>query len=406
MADATEKFNVGGVSLPLPFKIRRLGHFGFNLNSIDQGIEFYSRLLGFRMVDEIDLRKIPGMEERTKNSPDPRIVFTNYGGDHHALILAHRSLGAMFGANVPEDITVNQITWQLGTLDEVNKATDYFRRHNVEIERVGRDMPGSNWHVYIHDPDGHTVELYYGIEQIGWTRVAKPKSMYYRGFHEQPPLPQMSEEQELKEAVENGIDITSGYHVHDPMPPKYNVGGVMLGRPFKITKIGPVGLFVKDIGRSEAFFTEMLGFIKTEEVTYRGHRGVYLRNGTEHHSLGLFPKQLRNDLGLSSHSSLMSLGVEVGSYEQLREGVRFLEENGVKFTDKIPSELYPGIDYAAHALDGDGHCIQLYYYMEQIGWDGKPRPHELRRKVNGEWPEVLEPLSDTYADQTFQGPLG
>ncbi len=406
MADTNEKFNVGGVALSLPFRIRGLGHFGLNLNSIDRGIEFYSKLLGFRMVDEIDLRRIPGMEARTKNSPDPRIVFTNYGGDHHALVLAHRSLGAMFGADVPEDITVNQITWQLGTLEEVSKATDFFRRHNVPIERVGRDMPGSNWHVYIHDPDGHTIELYYGIEQIGWIRAAKPKSMYYRGFHEQPPLPQMNEEQELKEAIDKGIDITAGYRVHDPMPPKFNVGGVMLGRPFKITKIGPVGLFVKDVARSEAFFTEMLGFIKTEEVTYKGHRAVYLRNGTEHHSLGLFPKQLRTDLGLSSHSSLMSFGVEVGSYEQLRGGVRFLKENGVTFSDKIPTDLYPGIDYAAHALDADGHCIQLYYYMEQIGWDGKPRPRELRRRVSAEWPEVLEPLSDTYADQTFQGPLG
>ena len=102
----------------------------------------------------------------------------------------------------------------------------------------------------------------------------------------------------------------------------------------------------------------------------------------------------------------MSFGVEVGSYDQLRAGVQFLKEQGVRFTDKIAPDLYPGIDYAAHALDPEGHCIQLYYYMEQIGWDGKPRPKELRRKVSAEWPEVLEPLSDTYADQTFQGPLG
>jgi hypothetical protein len=26
--------------------------------------------------------------------------------------------------------------------------------------------------------------------------------------------------------------------------------------------------------------------------------------------------------------------------------------------------------------------------------------------VNGEWPETLEPLSDTYVDQVYQGPLG
>jgi catechol 2,3-dioxygenase-like lactoylglutathione lyase family enzyme len=406
MANAQGKFNVGGVTLPVPFKIRRLGHFGFNLNNLDAGIEFYTKMLGFRLVDELDLSTVPGLGEKVKNSPDPRIVFTNYGGDHHALVLAHRTLGAMFGEEVPDDVTINQITWQVGALDEVVKAAEFFRAHEIRIERVGRDMPGSNWHVYIHDPDGHTIELYYGIEQIGWTRVAKPAAMYYRGFHEQPSLPQMNEEDEVKEATQKGIDITSGYHVHDPLPAQYNVGGVMLGRPFKITKIGPVGLFVKDASRSEAFFTETLSVIKTAEVAHKGHRAIYLRNGTEHHSVGLFPKQLRAELGLSPHTSVMSFGVEVGSYDQLRAGVQFLKEQGVRFTGKIPPDLYPGIDYAAHALDPEGHCIQLYYYMEQIGWDGKPRPKELRRKVSADWPEVLEPLSDTYADQTFQGPLG
>jgi hypothetical protein len=102
----------------------------------------------------------------------------------------------------------------------------------------------------------------------------------------------------------------------------------------------------------------------------------------------------------------MSFGVEVGSYAQLREAVAFLKSHGVTFVDAIPPELHPGIDYAAFALDPDGHCIQLYYYMEQIGWDGRPRPAGQRRQVGPVWPETLEPLSDTYADQVFQGPLG
>ena len=42
--------------------------------------------------------------------------------------------------------------------------------------------------------------------------------------------------------------------------------------------------------------------------------------------------------------------------------------------------------------------------MEQIGWDGRVRPAAERRRVNGQWPEALEPLSDTYVDQVFQGP--
>lgn len=53
-------------------------------------------------------------------------------------------------------------------------------------------------------------------------------------------------------------------------------------------------------------------------------------------------------------------------------------------------------------LDPEGHCVQLYYYMEQIGWDGLPRPAHLRR---ADWPESLEPQSDTFTDTPFQGPL-
>jgi len=133
---------------------------------------------------------------------------------------------------------------------------------------------------------------------------------------------------------------------------------------------------------------------------------VFLRSGTEHHCIGLFPKELRDELELSAHTTCMTFGIEVGSYEQLRSAVRFFKEKGSKVVERIPPELYPGIDYAAHVQDPDGHCLQLYYYMEQVGWDGKPRPQELRRPVQGAWPEVLEPLSDTYVDQTFQGPLG
>ena len=111
-------------------------------------------------------------------------------------------------------------------------------------------------------------------------------------------------------------------------------------------------------------------------------------------------------MGLAEHTTCMSFGVEVGSYTQLREAVSFLRGRGVKFVDSIPPELYPGIDYSAFALDPDGHCVQLYYYMEQVGWDGKVRPAAQRRAANGAWPETLEPLSDTYVDQIFQGPLG
>jgi hypothetical protein len=100
------------------------------------------------------------------------------------------------------------------------------------------------------------------------------------------------------------------------------------------------------------------------------------------------------------------LGLQVANYRQLRDAAKFLRERGARFAE-VPPELYPGVDYAAFALDPDGHCLMLYYYMEQVGWDGKPRPKELRRKADsGNWPETLEPLADTYQGEPFLGPWG
>lgn len=391
-----------------PFKIRRLGHFGFNITNMRDGVTFYRDLLGFKVSDVLDFTTLPGMADSLKGLSDTSGYFFHYGGDHHAFVLFNsRVMNALMPPRGDGDVTINQITWQTGSLAEVVNGAHFFKARETPILRVGRDMPGSNWHVYVYDPDGHINELYYGIEQVGWNALSKPREMYYRGFHEEPSLPQMSEQAELEDAIQKGIDVNSGYRYTEALPARYDVEGILLPRPFKITRIGPVNLFVKDVGASVEFYTDTLGFKITEEVNYQGQRVVFLRNGTEHHSLGLLPKTLRRSLELSPHTTCCSFGVEVGSYQQLRNGVAFLKEKGVSFK-QMPHALHPGVDYAAYAVDPAGHCIQMYYYMEQIGWDGKPRPASERRKgvPVDTWPEVLEPLSDTYADQTFQGPLG
>ena len=184
---------------------------------------------------------------------------------------------------------------------------------------------------------------------------------------------------------------------------------MLLPRPFKITKIGPVQPVCRRCRPApRRSIPERLGFDSSEETVYRGARCVFLRCGAEHHSVALYPEGIaRARSGLSEHTTCLSFGVEVGNYAQLRAGGRISSKRTASpFVDSIPPELYPGIDYSAFALDPDGHCIQLYYYMEQIGWDGRVRPAAERRRVDGEWPEALEPLSDTYVDQVFQGPFG
>src|SRR5713101_5014428 len=240
MASNGTRFNVGGVLLPRPFKIRRLGHFGFNAVQMDAGRDFYTALLGFKPSDTLDFGKMPWAPKGV-DLGDTNGYFMRYGTDHHAFVLFNkRVLDHRPDRKFAPEVTVNQITWQCGSLKEIMDAHTYFQRHEVAIQRVGRDMPGSNWHVYVYDPDGHTVELYYGIEQIGWNQMSKPTEMYYRGFREKPALPQISEISEVAEALDKGIDIVAGHRTRETLPETYDVAGVLLPRPFKITKIGPV----------------------------------------------------------------------------------------------------------------------------------------------------------------------
>jgi catechol 2,3-dioxygenase-like lactoylglutathione lyase family enzyme len=407
MPRSRETFNVGGVLLNQPFKIRRLGHFGFNLSNMEDGVRFYVELLGFRISDVMDYSRRAKDPAQVADLGDPNGYFTRYGNDHHAMVLFPKRVRDALGRSEKPGITVNQITWQVGSLREVREAIKWFDKTGIKQQRSGRDMPGSNWHTYLFDPDGHQNELYYGIEQIGWNGHSKPRAMYDRGFDKPPELPQIAEYDEVQQAQAKGIDILSGYRHIEKLPATYDVDGVLLPRPFKIVRLGPVYLFVENLETAATFYRDTLGFTLTEEVTWKGQRSLYLRCNTEHHSVALFPLDLRDVLGLSPHSKCAVLGIQLANYRQLRDAVKFLREHQVEVTETIPADLHPGIDYAATVRDPDGHTIQLYYAMEQIGWDGKPRPKKLRKpRKLADWPETLEGDNNAYLGEPFLGPWG
>ena len=91
---------------------------------------------------------------------------------------------------------------------------------------------------------------------------------------------------------------------------------------------------------------------------------------------------LRAELGLSPATTLMSFGLQVANYRQLRDAVAFLQAHGRDASATCRRSSPPASTTRAFAIDPDGHALQLYYYMEQIGWDGKPRPAALRPKVD------------------------
>jgi catechol 2,3-dioxygenase-like lactoylglutathione lyase family enzyme len=114
--DAEPGFVVGGVRLPRPFRIRRLGHFGIDLQDPETGLDFYGRLLGFRVADPLNFGRILPEEERGQHGPETGYFMRN-GTDHHSFVLFPRRVRNVIMHRPQEtmDVTVNQITWQVGS---------------------------------------------------------------------------------------------------------------------------------------------------------------------------------------------------------------------------------------------------------------------------------------------------
>ena len=390
----TTLYDVGGVLLPRPFKTGRFGHFGLYVHDLDASLRFYRDLLGFRHTDEL---------RNPTAGPEPIGHFLTYNTDHHAMVLIDASVGRARSDRYDRGVTINQMSFQVGTLREVVDAHEMMQREDMPIWRVGRDVPGSNWAVYFVDPDGHTVELFYGMEQIGWDRQSKPQSSFlpFRTF-ERPVLPQPAEYDEVVGVERAGGDVTAGHRWTETRAPAYDVGGVLLPRPFRVVNTGPVSLYVADVDASVAFYRDRLGLAVTEEVDVDGERVAFLRTGTEHHTIALVPLRLRTP---AAHSTLAAYGMQLASYRQLCDAAQFLADEGCTVVE-LPRELHTGIDYAAHVLDPDGHCVRLYHEMEQVGTRGVPRTAAERRAVTTVRPAQLEPNAATAPNLPFQGPLG
>src|SRR5207245_1290343 len=265
-AVAAREFLVGGVRMKRPFRIRRLGHFGVNVANPEKSKDFYCRLLGFRVSDPIDFG--PRLPEDKRAGVGTTVgYFSRHGTDHHSFVFFPKDAYAVLNPHsLKPSGTINQITWQVGSLQEVSDAFDWFTRRGKQIRRAGR---------------------------------------------------------------------------------------VLLARPFKIARIGPVRLFAENMEEMVRFYRDDLGLTITEEVKYKGHRCVFLRANTEHHTMALYPLELREELRLRADTTLMSFGLQLGSYKQLRDAIMFLKSNGVTIK-YLPPELFPGIDYCAFAIDADG----------------------------------------------------
>lgn len=399
-AGTTGRYDVGGYLQDRPFRVRRLGHFGLNCVKIEESLRFYRDLLGFRVSDRIDFSERAKDPAAIRDFGDPGGYFMRHGTDHHSFVLFNKRVREALDTtrSFRPGVTVNQISWQVGSLEEVVAAEAWLRGRGCTIQRTGRDWPGSNWHTYFYDPDGHTNELFYGMEQVGWSGISKPTELRSLRTTAAPSLPRIPETEEISLALSQGVDLGLGSRIVPEGPGEFDVGGILLKRPFKVVRVGPLRLFVADLDKASEFYERVLGLRTSEEVKYDRLRGVLLRSNTEHHAIGLYDLELRETLGLNPATTVMSVGLQVGSYRQLRDARDFLIAAGCTEVD-LPPELFPGLGRAFRVKDPDGHLVELYDSMRQVV------PQATTFTPPGEWPQAIDDDGTAFLGEPYLGPL-
>ncbi|MBM2811065.1 MAG: Glyoxalase [Chloroflexi bacterium] len=82
----------------------------------------------------------------------------------------------MGGANTGPRNELNHFALEVATLDEVFAARDHLVALSVPINFHGRRRAGSQIAVEFKDPDGNSVEIFWGLDQVGADGHVRPRS--------------------------------------------------------------------------------------------------------------------------------------------------------------------------------------------------------------------------------------
>jgi catechol 2,3-dioxygenase len=164
--------------------------------------------------------------------------------------------------------------------------------------------------------------------------------------------------------------------------------------PARVTRLGHIGLTVRDIDRTVEFYTRFLGMRLTEKFEYPeekvGHgvavaAGAFIRCDVTHHELSIF--RMRKDIAMDGDPQaghqrygLHHIAFELNSPEDLLELYRTMRDGGVEIVNSRRGG--PGNQPRFYARDPDGNLLEFYWGIDKIGWEGRPRAYDPIEEID------------------------
>ena len=142
---------------PPPFSLNKIGHVVLMVANLQRSVEFYTGVLGFKVSDIYGDDMMPG-----------GMVFMRCNPDHHGVALVGGASGP------PNTRGLHHMAFEVGTLDEVCRARNHLRERGATLVFEGRRRAGVQIAVEFLDPDGHNLEIYWGLDQVGTDGTVRP----------------------------------------------------------------------------------------------------------------------------------------------------------------------------------------------------------------------------------------
>ncbi|UGS37266.1 VOC family protein [Capillimicrobium parvum] len=153
-------------------RVRNIGHIGITVRDLDRSVDFYTGVLGMRLTERF---QYPA-DEVGHGVTVAAGAFVRCNATHHAISIFQLKDG-LITDDAPDGsalgIGLHHIAFELATPGELLAKLREMREAGVQIVNCRKGGPGNQPRFYARDPDGHLLEFYWGIDEIGWDGIAR-----------------------------------------------------------------------------------------------------------------------------------------------------------------------------------------------------------------------------------------
>jgi catechol 2,3-dioxygenase len=147
-------------------------------------------------------------------------------------------------------------------------------------------------------------------------------------------------------------------------------------------RFGHIGLAARDLDRMVEFYVQALAMQISDRMVFPEdspfYEGVWLRINTDHHVISMFglrdpglPGDSRD--GRAARPGVHHIGFELASFEDLRSILDYARTHEVPIQGTRSGG--PGNQLRVYLWDPEDNIVELYFAMDQVGWDGATRPY-------------------------------